>query len=146
MKIGDLATRTGVSARSLRYYEAQGLIRPSRDLSGHRQFEDHDVDRVLAIQELFSAGFCSTVIQELLPTVVDPRDTDAGLLAAHFEAARRRLRRELRLVERELDQLARVQARLGLAPDTHVKDQTSMHDDEDTSPPAPADHRDRRLR
>ncbi|MBD5831212.1 MerR family DNA-binding transcriptional regulator [Janibacter melonis] len=35
MKISKLAERSGVSARSLRYYEQQGLLSPRRSSAGH---------------------------------------------------------------------------------------------------------------
>lgn len=146
MKIGDLASRSGVSVRSLRYYETQGLLHPCRDASGHRRFDAVDVERVLAIQELYSAGFCSTVIREILPGVLDPRERDQVRLGAHLGEAQARLRRELRLIERELEQLERVGQRLGVAPHVHVRAHDASHDDDEPAPPAPADHRDRRLR
>ncbi|TVU59258.1 MerR family DNA-binding transcriptional regulator [Paenarthrobacter nitroguajacolicus] len=36
MRIGELSTRTGVSVRSLRYYEQQLLVEPQRTSAGHR--------------------------------------------------------------------------------------------------------------
>src|SRR5688572_2880014 len=53
MRIGELAKRTGVSERSLRYYEKQGLLTAERTLGGHRDYPDGAVDRVIRIQELF---------------------------------------------------------------------------------------------
>ena len=38
MKIGELAARTGVSIRSLRYYEQQGLLMPVRNENGYREY------------------------------------------------------------------------------------------------------------
>ncbi|MFG2000739.1 MerR family transcriptional regulator [Spirillospora sp. NPDC048911] len=75
MRIGELARRTGVSERSLRYYEQQGLLSADRTLGGHRDFPESAVDRVIRIQELFAAGLHSTKIARLLPCM---RDTDGG--------------------------------------------------------------------
>lgn len=75
MKIGELARRTAVSERSLRYYEEQGLLVSTRTPSGHRTYPERAVDRVIRIQELFAAGLCSGKIAELLPCM---RDEDGG--------------------------------------------------------------------
>lgn len=40
MRIGELAGRTGVSERSLRYYEQQNLLVSDRTPSGHREYPD----------------------------------------------------------------------------------------------------------
>ncbi|MGC1208039.1 MAG: MerR family transcriptional regulator [Ornithinimicrobium sp.] len=146
VKISELAKRSGVSVRSLRYYEEQGLLSPQRDASSHRRFETSDVNRVIVIQELYAAGFCSTVVRELLPGVLNPAGRDLAGVGAHFDAARCRLQREARDIKQEIDVLAQVQTRLGLAPHTHVRGDADQHDDEDTTVPAPADNRDRRLR
>lgn len=71
VRIGELATRTGVSVRALRYYEEQGLLAPERSPSGQRHFRDDAVDQVLLIQRLYAAGLSSRAIAELLPCVVD---------------------------------------------------------------------------
>jgi DNA-binding transcriptional MerR regulator len=75
MRIGELATRTGVSVRSLRYYEQQDLLAPDRSLSGQRHFPESAVDRVQLIQQLYAAGLPSKSILDLLPCVVNGRAT-----------------------------------------------------------------------
>lgn len=75
MRIGELAAKTGVSVRSLRYYEEQDLLASERSPSGQRHFPDSAVDRVQLIQQLFAAGLPSKSIVELLPCVVDGRAT-----------------------------------------------------------------------
>jgi len=80
MKIGELAARTGVSARMLRYYEGQGLIRPVRLHNGYRDYGDYLIERVVRIRGLLDAGIPTRVIGEILPcfdgsnstTPVDP--------------------------------------------------------------------------
>ncbi|MEV0640021.1 MerR family transcriptional regulator [Streptomyces sp. NPDC050619] len=75
MRIGELARRTGVSERSLRYYEQQGLLAAERTPGGHRDYPEAAVDRVIRIQELFAAGLHSSKIARLLPCI---RDADGG--------------------------------------------------------------------
>ncbi|HEY7487775.1 MAG TPA: MerR family transcriptional regulator [Streptosporangiaceae bacterium] len=75
MRIGELARRTGVSERSLRYYEQQGLLTADRTPGGQRDFPERAVDRVIRIQELFAAGLHSKKIARLLPCM---RDADGG--------------------------------------------------------------------
>jgi DNA-binding transcriptional MerR regulator len=75
MRIGELARRTGVSERSLRYYEQQGLLVSDRTPSGHREYAEAAVDRVIHIQELYAAGLNSRTIASLLPCM---RDSDGG--------------------------------------------------------------------
>ncbi|MEU6196581.1 MerR family transcriptional regulator [Streptomyces sp. NPDC047061] len=72
MRIGDLAARTGVSVRSLRYYEEQGLLDSSRSSGGHRYYGEEGVDRVAYLQRLYAAGLSSQTIVSLLPCLQSP--------------------------------------------------------------------------
>lgn len=67
MRIGDLAHTTGVSVRSLRYYEQQELLAAERTSGGHRSYGKGAADRVRLIQRLFAAGLSSRSIAALLP-------------------------------------------------------------------------------
>lgn len=75
MRIGELARRSGVSERSLRYYETQGLLKAERTPGGQRQYGEWAVDRVIRVQSLYAAGLNSKKIAQLLPCM---RDTDGG--------------------------------------------------------------------
>ncbi|GLZ76739.1 MerR family transcriptional regulator [Actinorhabdospora filicis] len=75
MRIGELSRRTGVSERSLRYYEQQHLLSSERTAGGQREYAERAVDRVVLIQELFAAGLHSKTIAKLLPCM---RDSDGG--------------------------------------------------------------------
>lgn len=66
MKIGELARRTGVSVRALRYYEEKGLLSPTRTPSGYRVFEESDVRTVAHTQTLLAAGLGTELIGEIL--------------------------------------------------------------------------------
>ena len=72
MKIGELAARTGVPARMLRYYETKGLIQPVRLHNGYRDYGDYLIDRVLRIRGLLDAGIPTRVIGEILPCFAAP--------------------------------------------------------------------------
>ncbi|WP_271985634.1 MerR family transcriptional regulator [Pseudoclavibacter terrae] len=73
MRIGELANRTGVSTRALRYYEEQGLLHPQRSSTGQRVFTEDAVPRVQLIQQLFTAGLSSRLLVRLLPAIDDKR-------------------------------------------------------------------------
>ena len=145
MRIGELSARTGISPRSLRYYEEQRLLDPTRTAGGQRVYSPKHLTLAAQIQEMFRAGFCSSVIQELLPAL-GASEPDADDLIAAFDAATTRLESEKEFIDRELNALNAMRARLGLAPHTRVSTQDGDHDSSPAATPAPFDHRDRRLR
>ncbi|MCP2324697.1 DNA-binding transcriptional MerR regulator [Hamadaea flava] len=67
MKIGEVAQQTGVSVRSLRHYEAEGLIEPGRCQNGYRDYCTPTVDRVRQVHELIEAGLPTRIIRDVLP-------------------------------------------------------------------------------
>ena len=67
MRIGELARRTGVSQRLLRYYEDQGLLTPIRRPSGYREYDASDVLVVAHIRNLLAAGLSTSTIADVLP-------------------------------------------------------------------------------
>ncbi|WP_413101386.1 MerR family transcriptional regulator [Streptomyces sp. Inha503] len=79
MRIGELAARTGVSVRALRYYEEQRLLTSERSPSGQRHYADAAVGRVLWIQCLYAAGLSSKTIREFLPCAHSGVATPAGI-------------------------------------------------------------------
>ncbi|AVH21592.1 MerR family transcriptional regulator [Nocardia cyriacigeorgica] len=95
MRIGELAERTGVSVRSLRYYETQGLLASTRTPGGQRDYPETAVDRVIRIQEMFAAGLHSRTMAELLPCIHDadgtPNATATPFLAETLVAERERI-------------------------------------------------------
>ncbi|WP_193106072.1 MerR family transcriptional regulator [Brachybacterium sp. FME24] len=121
MRIGELAGATGVSARSLRYYESQGLIRSERTGSGWRIFPASTVDRVILIQRLFAAGLCSRVIEPLLPCLeASPPDRTSSLDTLLAREATR-LETGVRDLERQLEVLQDLRREIGAtAPEPEV--------------------------
>ncbi len=66
MNIGDVATQTGLPAKTIRYYEDIGLIKPMRDGNGYRRFRDQDVHKLNFLGRARALGFtiedCRTLI------------------------------------------------------------------------------------
>ncbi|MGV0805116.1 MerR family DNA-binding transcriptional regulator [Mycolicibacterium setense] len=74
MRIGELARRTGVSQRSLRYYEQQGLLASERTPGGQREYSEKAIDRVIRTRSTVPGPVRGT-ISSLLPCM---RDADGG--------------------------------------------------------------------
>jgi DNA-binding transcriptional MerR regulator len=73
MQIGELSRRTGVSVRMLRYYEEEGLLRPSRRNSGYRDYGPAEERLVRRIRMFSDAGLKLDAIRTLLPCVLNDR-------------------------------------------------------------------------
>lgn len=56
MRIGELASRAGVSIKAVRYYEQIGLITPLRTENGYRSFDDAQLHTVAEIRTLNGAS------------------------------------------------------------------------------------------
>ena len=91
MRIGELSARTGVSIRSLRYYEQRGLLTSVRTTGAHRLYPDDAVDRVHMLRRLFDAGLSSETIAALLPCV----DTPSGDITVQTLEVMRRERERI---------------------------------------------------
>ncbi|MFC8598102.1 MerR family transcriptional regulator [Isoptericola sp. NPDC057191] len=66
MKIGEVARRTGVATRLVRYYEQQGLLTAERAANGYRTYTDADVERVARVAGMVRAGIPTRLIKVLL--------------------------------------------------------------------------------
>ena len=67
LHIGEVAERVGLSLRTVRYYEEQGLFQPAgRTDGGFRLYTEHEVDRLLLIKQMKPLGFTVQQMAELL--------------------------------------------------------------------------------
>ncbi|GAB2858580.1 MerR family transcriptional regulator [Streptomyces deserti] len=57
MRIGELAARAGTTTRTLRYYEARGLLPARRDANGYRTYDETDLKLLRQIRTLQDCGF-----------------------------------------------------------------------------------------
>ncbi len=66
MRISEVSRRTGVSIRSLRYYEQKRLLCARRLENGYRDLDEEAVERVQTIQMYLSLGLNTEQIEEIL--------------------------------------------------------------------------------
>jgi len=57
MNIGDVSTRSGLPAKTIRYYEDIGLVTPPRDANGYRAFRDADLHKLTFLARSRALGF-----------------------------------------------------------------------------------------
>lgn len=84
MNIGDVATASGLPAKTIRYYEDIDLIRPARGANGYRDFSDSDVHKLTFLSRARSLGFSIEECRTLL-SLYEDRDrasADVKALAA----------------------------------------------------------------
>jgi DNA-binding transcriptional MerR regulator len=110
MQIGEVAERTGLSLRTIRYYEEVDLVVPSaRSQGGFRLYTEPDVQRLDVIKRMKPLGFQLEEMRELLGildalSAGDDSDRDKHLdrLSGFWTAADERcqqLRAQLRIAE-----------------------------------------------
>ncbi|MFD4223040.1 MerR family transcriptional regulator [Streptomyces griseus] len=104
MLIGEVARRSGVSARMLRHYESLGLLRPSgRTGSGYREYSGADIQRIFHVESLRAMGLS---LREIGRALDDPGFTPSALVDDLIRRTRERIAAETELLTR----LRRVQA------------------------------------
>jgi len=72
LTIGEVAGRAGVRTSTLRYYEAEGLLRPAARVSGQRRYDADAVEALTVIRFCRMLGFSLAEIRTLL---TEPRGT-----------------------------------------------------------------------
>ena len=96
LRIGEFSTLTRLSARMLRYYDANGVLTPAAtdDATGHRFYAASQVREATLIRQLRDVGFSVSAIAALLPLRENPEALGRALavqrdqLIADAEAAR----------------------------------------------------------
>jgi len=105
MNIGEVAEKSGVSAKTIRYYEDVGLIPPARrTASGYRDYEDRDLATLRFVQRARSLGFSVKDVGALLALWHDSARASAevkALAADHVSEIDRKLA-ELKSMRRTL--------------------------------------------
>ncbi|MBV8256942.1 MAG: MerR family transcriptional regulator [Actinobacteria bacterium] len=122
MRIGAVAERTGVTPRTIRYYEEIGLLTSGVRRKGeHREYDDADVERLTELKRL--RDLLNLSLDELKELVereearaairrrFQETDSDAERIQL-LDAALPHVERQLELVRRRKDELARLEDEL----------------------------------
>lgn len=104
MNIGVIAQRTGLPAKTIRYYEDIGLICPERDPNGYRAFQETDFHKLAFLGRARTLGFTIEDCRTLLALYEDEHRASADVkkVATHH----------LQKIEKKLVQLQEMRATL----------------------------------
>lgn len=109
MRIGEVAERARVTAKTLRFYERAGLLpEPARTEAGYRDYAPDAIERVRFIKDAQASGFTLAQVAEVLAIRDDgqpPCDHVRALVEVRLSEVEERLR-ELRAVRSELRAIA----------------------------------------
>ncbi len=109
LSIGEVATRTGLSVPTIRYYEEIGLVRQvGRRDGGHRTYGAGELRRLTFIAHCRNLGFTIEQIRSLLALTIDNRPcADARSIAETHLAIVDTKISELRAIRRQIHGLVR---------------------------------------
>lgn len=118
--IEQVATRTGLTKRTLRYYEEVGLLPPTGRTEGnYRRYTESDIQRLERIKKLRDLlGFALTDIRELLNAedergqikVAYQHETEAIAKITQLDRADELIRNQLHVIEQKLEGLEQMRA------------------------------------
>lgn len=113
--IEQVATRTGLTKRTLRYYEEVGLLLPTGRTEGnYRRYSEDDIQRLERIKNLRELlGFSLNDIRELLEADDErgqikeayQHETDDATKLAQLDRSDELIRKQLHLIEQKIDGL-----------------------------------------
>ena len=106
LSIGEVAERTGVSVSALRFYEAEGMVAPTRSPGGQRRFPRDALRRIAFIRVAQRVGLTLDEIRTALATLPDQRTPTAADWARLSRAWKSHLDERIRLLEGLRDQLS----------------------------------------
>ena len=118
MQIGEISVRSGISVRMLRFYEAEGLLRPRRTESGYRDYSQDDLEEAHLIRQLADAGLTVEAMHDLLPCIISPEPTFHPC-----DRLRARLETEVAKLDRKLSDIQRSRARIAAYLDGLPRDE-----------------------
>ncbi len=79
MNIGEAAARTGLPAKTIRYYEEIRLIRPHRAANGYRSFNERDLHKLSFLARARALGFSIEDCRMLLALYEDETRASADV-------------------------------------------------------------------
>ncbi len=116
LKVGELARRSGLTIRTLHYWDEIGLLRPSRHTAaGHRIYLAGDIARLHQIRSLRFLGFA---LEEVALMLEQPEATFADLIRSHLG----KLEAQIELAQKLKAKLETFSRRLEAAEELSIDD------------------------
>jgi len=109
MNIGDAASRSGLPAKTIRYYEEVGLLSPGRAANGYRDYSAEDIHGLAFLKRARGLGFSIEECRQLMALYRDKGRSSADvreIAVAHVAAIDERIA-ELQAMRRTLDVLVK---------------------------------------
>src|SRR5579859_3896152 len=136
--IEQVASRTGFTKRTLRYYEEVGLLPPTdRTQGNYRRYSDEDIHRLEHIKKLRDLlGFSLADIRAMLE-VDDERgmlkeayqqETEADAKIAQLDRGDELIRRQLQMIEQKMAGLEQMRATLQAVIERHERIRKQLSD------------------
>ena len=79
MNIGEVSSRSGLPAKTIRYYEDIGLVKPLRDTNGYRAFRQQEVHKLAFLGQARALGFSIEACRNLLQLYEDQSRSSADV-------------------------------------------------------------------
>lgn len=119
MNISEAAIATGLSAKTIRYYEKEGVIAAAkRSGNGYRQYDAAQIEQLLFIKRARGLGFSLTESQELLDLANNPSRTSAEVKQRAVE--------HLHNVEEQIKHLEEIRSSLKTVVEACAGDENSQ--------------------
>ncbi|WP_342743086.1 MerR family transcriptional regulator [Marininema halotolerans] len=83
--MGELAQLSGISPRSLRYYEKKNLLHPLRTHNGYREYPSSALEQVKTIQLYLNLGFTTEQIASFLTCVLKNKEAFCQEILPYYE-------------------------------------------------------------
>lgn len=125
MQIGEVAERTGLSLRTIRYYGEVGLVVPSaRSRGGFRLYTESDVERLLLIKRMKPLEFSLEETRDLLGVFDRLEEADVpaeerAALTSRLDMFEEAIAARCRALREQLDMAEEFAARLRSRRDRH---------------------------
>ncbi|AWE06871.1 hypothetical protein DCE79_05415 [Lysinibacillus sp. 2017] len=115
LKIGELASATGVTKRTIDYYTNRGLLTVERSTSNYRYYDKAMIKRIYWIEEQKTQGKCLDEIQVMLtPTEEIHEEIDVQLIRLQM----RKLEHDVNVLMEHLDEDEKQKLRKRVSPES----------------------------
>jgi len=105
MNISDMAKKTGLTSKAIRFYEEKGLVTPpQRSDNGYRSYTDKHLEELTLLRQARQVGFNLDECREMISLLHNPERHSADVKARTLE--------KVKEIEVHIEQLQQMRLRL----------------------------------